>query len=169
VLRRLSKICDWKRERRVTLNLRICHELSRQGRVVCAISVSGRETSKDSLRAVREGSDVPVAICKRLTTQEPEELPCLVWHPERTTTTRRYSRFHIEPLQQVSSPLDEALSTPQLGMPPRLPRRLAGRIWVTCTSLLIAFIVYSSQLCIIYPWYGSELSVDLLLLLGPFK
>jgi len=44
-------------------------------------------------------------------------------------TTQTYSRYHIEPLQQVSSLSDEALSTPQLGMPPRLLQRLAGRIW----------------------------------------
>jgi len=60
-------------------------------------------------------------------------------------TTRRYSRYDIEPSQRVSSLSDEALSTPQLGMPLRLPQRLAGRIWVTCTSLLIAFIAYPSQ------------------------
>ncbi|KZS93474.1 zf-DHHC-domain-containing protein [Sistotremastrum niveocremeum HHB9708] len=47
--------------------------------------------------------------------------------------------------------------------------RLTGRIWVTCTSLLIAFISYSSQIFIIWPWYGHELSLDLIYLLGPFN
>ncbi|KAF8585118.1 zf-DHHC-domain-containing protein [Ramaria rubella] len=47
--------------------------------------------------------------------------------------------------------------------------RLFGRIWVTCTTLLIAFIAYSVQIFVIYPWYGSEISIDLLKLLGPFN
>jgi hypothetical protein len=47
--------------------------------------------------------------------------------------------------------------------------KLLGRIVVGLTSSLIAFIAYSSQLFIIWPWYGRELSVDLLLLLVPFK
>lgn len=52
---------------------------------------------------------------------------------------------------------------------PRPPQTIAGKIWVTGVTLLIAFITYSSQIFIIWPWYGSTLSVDLLLLLGPFK
>ncbi|KAF8527561.1 zf-DHHC-domain-containing protein [Hysterangium stoloniferum] len=45
----------------------------------------------------------------------------------------------------------------------------AGRIWVTGTTLLIAFIAYSVQVFVIYPWYGSEISIDLLKLLVPFN
>ncbi|KAL5535991.1 PFA4_3 [Sanghuangporus sanghuang] len=47
--------------------------------------------------------------------------------------------------------------------------RLLGRIWVGFTTCLIAFIAYSSQIFIIWPWYGRELSVDLLTLLLPFN
>jgi hypothetical protein len=48
-------------------------------------------------------------------------------------------------------------------------RSLAGKIWITGTSSLIAFIAYSSQIFVIWPWYGYEISVDLLVLLVPFK
>jgi palmitoyltransferase len=41
--------------------------------------------------------------------------------------------------------------------------RLAG------TILLISFISFSSQIWVIWPWYGRELSVDLIKLLVPFK
>jgi palmitoyltransferase len=44
-----------------------------------------------------------------------------------------------------------------------LTARLAG------TILLISFISFSSQIGVIWPWYGRELSVDLLKLLLPFK
>jgi hypothetical protein len=37
------------------------------------------------------------------------------------------------------------------------------------TSLLISFISYTSQIWVIWPWYGRTLSVDLLKLLIPFK
>ena len=47
--------------------------------------------------------------------------------------------------------------------------RLLGRIVVGATLSLISFIAYSSQIFIIWPWYGRELSVDLITLLGPFK
>ena len=47
--------------------------------------------------------------------------------------------------------------------------RLLGRIVVGATLFLISFIAYSSQIFIIWPWYGRELSVDLITLLGPFK
>lgn len=40
---------------------------------------------------------------------------------------------------------------------------------MTFTVLLISFISYSSQIFLIWPWYGSVLSVDLLKLLLPFK
>jgi palmitoyltransferase ZDHHC6 len=43
------------------------------------------------------------------------------------------------------------------------------RLVVGLTVSLIAFISYSSQISIIWPWYGREVSVDLLFLLGPFK
>ena len=44
-----------------------------------------------------------------------------------------------------------------------------GRIVVGITLCLISFIAYSSQIFIIWPWYGRELSVELLTLLVPFK
>ena len=47
--------------------------------------------------------------------------------------------------------------------------RLLGRVVVGLTLLLICFISYSSQIFIIWPWYGSALSVELLYLLLPFK
>ena len=47
--------------------------------------------------------------------------------------------------------------------------RLLGRVWVAFTTSLIAFISYSSQIFVIWPWYGRELSVELLQLLLPFK
>ncbi|KAH8110616.1 zf-DHHC-domain-containing protein [Phellopilus nigrolimitatus] len=47
--------------------------------------------------------------------------------------------------------------------------RLLGRIWVGFTVSLIAFIAYSSQIFIIWPWYGRVLTVDLLTLLLPFN
>ncbi|KAI0778969.1 zf-DHHC-domain-containing protein [Trametes elegans] len=47
--------------------------------------------------------------------------------------------------------------------------RLTGRLFVFFTTCLIAFIAYSSQIFIIWPWYGRELSVELLELLLPFN
>lgn len=47
--------------------------------------------------------------------------------------------------------------------------RLLGRLFVCGTLFLITFIGYSSQIFIIWPWYGRELSVELLTLLIPFK
>lgn len=47
--------------------------------------------------------------------------------------------------------------------------RLTGRLFVGFTLFLISFISYSSQIFIIWPWYGRELSVELLMLLVPFK
>lgn len=47
--------------------------------------------------------------------------------------------------------------------------KLIGRIFVCFTIVLISFNGYSSQLFIIWPWYGREVSVDLLKLLIPFK
>ncbi|KIJ53486.1 hypothetical protein M422DRAFT_154773 [Sphaerobolus stellatus SS14] len=46
---------------------------------------------------------------------------------------------------------------------------IIGRVWVTFTSLLIGFIAFSVQIFVIWPWYGSELSIDILKLLGPFN
>lgn len=46
-------------------------------------------------------------------------------------------------------------------------QELTGRVFGT--SLLISFISYSSQIWVIWPWYGRTLSVDLLKLLVPFK
>lgn len=42
-------------------------------------------------------------------------------------------------------------------------------VWVTVTTALIGFISYSSQIFVFYPWYGSELSWELLQVLIPFK
>ncbi|WRT67380.1 uncharacterized protein IL334_004351 [Kwoniella shivajii] len=44
-----------------------------------------------------------------------------------------------------------------------------GRLWVGGTSLLISFISFSSQIFVVWPWYGRALSVDLLKLLVPFN
>ncbi|KZT73329.1 zf-DHHC-domain-containing protein [Daedalea quercina L-15889] len=47
--------------------------------------------------------------------------------------------------------------------------RLLGRLFVGFTTALICFIAYSPQIFIIWPWYGRELSVELLALLIPFN
>ena len=47
--------------------------------------------------------------------------------------------------------------------------KFLGRIFVCFTIVLISFNGYSSQLFIIWPWYGREVSVDLLKVLVPFK
>ncbi|KAI0756348.1 zf-DHHC-domain-containing protein [Daedaleopsis nitida] len=47
--------------------------------------------------------------------------------------------------------------------------RLTGRLFVFFTTLLISFIAYSSQIFVIWPWYGREFSVELLQLLVPFN
>jgi hypothetical protein len=47
--------------------------------------------------------------------------------------------------------------------------RLLGRIGVGFVCALIAFIAYSVQIFVIWPWYGRVLSVELILLLAPFK
>ncbi|WWC60858.1 uncharacterized protein I303_103434 [Kwoniella dejecticola CBS 10117] len=44
-----------------------------------------------------------------------------------------------------------------------------GTVWVIGTSLLISFISFSSQIFVVWPWYGREVSVDLLKLLLPFN
>ncbi|OCF55869.1 palmitoyltransferase PFA4 [Kwoniella mangroviensis CBS 10435] len=44
-----------------------------------------------------------------------------------------------------------------------------GRAWVIGTSLLISFISFSSQIFVVWPWYGRVISVDLLKLLVPFN
>ncbi|KAF9015709.1 palmitoyltransferase PFA4 [Cyathus striatus] len=44
-----------------------------------------------------------------------------------------------------------------------------GWLIVNFVLLLISFIAYSSQIFIIWPWYGQELSVELLVLLVPFN
>ncbi len=44
-----------------------------------------------------------------------------------------------------------------------------GRLIVNFVLCLICFIAYSSQIFIIWPWYGSVLSVELINLLLPFK
>ncbi|TCD71190.1 Palmitoyltransferase [Steccherinum ochraceum] len=47
--------------------------------------------------------------------------------------------------------------------------RRTGRLFVVFVIFLISFIAYSSQIFIIWPWYGGELSIDLLKLLVPFN
>ncbi|KAK2461444.1 hypothetical protein APHAL10511_005907 [Amanita phalloides] len=44
-----------------------------------------------------------------------------------------------------------------------------GRVFVALVLCLISFIAYSSQFFIIWPWYGSAWSIDLLKLLLPFN
>lgn len=47
--------------------------------------------------------------------------------------------------------------------------KLLGRLFVGFTIMLISFNGYSSQIFIIWPWYGREASLDLLKLIVPFK
>ncbi|KAI9438436.1 zf-DHHC-domain-containing protein [Lactarius psammicola] len=47
--------------------------------------------------------------------------------------------------------------------------RLLGRLVVAFTTALICFISYTPQFFIIWPWYGRELSIQLLSLLIPFN
>ncbi|EMD34715.1 hypothetical protein CERSUDRAFT_116907 [Gelatoporia subvermispora B] len=47
--------------------------------------------------------------------------------------------------------------------------RLSGRLFVGCTTALICFISYSPQIFVVWPWYGSELSTELLSLIIPFN
>ena len=47
--------------------------------------------------------------------------------------------------------------------------KFLGRFFVCFTIFLISFNGYSSQIFIIWPWYGREVSVDLLKLIIPFK
>ncbi|KAI0275196.1 DHHC palmitoyltransferase-domain-containing protein [Gloeopeniophorella convolvens] len=47
--------------------------------------------------------------------------------------------------------------------------RLLGRLVVSFTTGLICFISYTPQIFIIWPWYGREVSVELLNLLIPFN
>jgi hypothetical protein len=47
--------------------------------------------------------------------------------------------------------------------------RLLGRIGVGFVCALIAFIAYSVQIFVVWPWYGRVLSVELVALLAPFK
>ena len=44
-----------------------------------------------------------------------------------------------------------------------------GHLVVALTLSLICFISYSSQIFVIWPWYGGVLSMELLTLLMPFK
>ncbi|KAI0726908.1 zf-DHHC-domain-containing protein [Fomitopsis betulina] len=46
---------------------------------------------------------------------------------------------------------------------------LLGKLFVIFVTLLICFIGYSSQIFVIWPWYGSVLSVELISLLVPFN
>ncbi|KAF9270650.1 zf-DHHC-domain-containing protein [Marasmius fiardii PR-910] len=46
---------------------------------------------------------------------------------------------------------------------------LLGTLIVNFVLCLICFIAYSSQIFIIWPWYGNEISVELLVLLIPFN
>ncbi|KAK0456084.1 palmitoyltransferase PFA4 [Armillaria borealis] len=49
------------------------------------------------------------------------------------------------------------------------PSSFLGRLVVNLTLCLICFIAYSSQIFVIWPWYGRALSVDLICLLLPFN
>ncbi|OWT41413.1 palmitoyltransferase PFA4 [Cryptococcus neoformans Bt1] len=44
-----------------------------------------------------------------------------------------------------------------------------SRVWVGGTVILISFIAFSSQIFVIWPWYGREISLDLLKLLVPLN
>ncbi|KAF7303195.1 Palmitoyltransferase PFA4 [Mycena kentingensis (nom. inval.)] len=46
---------------------------------------------------------------------------------------------------------------------------LLGQVVVNFVLLLICFIAYSSQIFVIWPWYGRVLSVELIVLLLPFN
>ncbi|KAF8625214.1 hypothetical protein AX15_005516 [Amanita polypyramis BW_CC] len=50
-----------------------------------------------------------------------------------------------------------------------MPRGFLGRLVVALVLSLISFIAYSSQIFVIWPWYGSVWSVDLVKLLLPFN
>ncbi|KZT62662.1 zf-DHHC-domain-containing protein [Calocera cornea HHB12733] len=47
--------------------------------------------------------------------------------------------------------------------------RILGRVLATSTCVLIAFIAYSSQVFLFFPWYGSVISVDFLWAMVPFN
>ncbi|KAH7105036.1 zf-DHHC-domain-containing protein [Auriculariales sp. MPI-PUGE-AT-0066] len=47
--------------------------------------------------------------------------------------------------------------------------RLWGRVWVGFTTSLIAFIAYTSQIFVIWPWYGRTFSAELFQMLVPFN
>ncbi|KAF7784158.1 hypothetical protein Agabi119p4_323 [Agaricus bisporus var. burnettii] len=47
--------------------------------------------------------------------------------------------------------------------------RIVGLLIVNFVLSLISFIAYSSQIFVIWPWYGRELSVELITLLLPFN
>ncbi|KAF8336502.1 DHHC palmitoyltransferase-domain-containing protein [Cantharellus anzutake] len=47
--------------------------------------------------------------------------------------------------------------------------KLTGRLWVSFTLFLITFIAYSSQIFVFWPWFGREVTVALLVSLGPFN
>ncbi|KAF8324127.1 zf-DHHC-domain-containing protein [Clavulina sp. PMI_390] len=47
--------------------------------------------------------------------------------------------------------------------------KLVERLWVGGTTSLIGFIAYTSQIFVLWPWYGREFSVQLLSVLGPFN
>lgn len=87
----------------------------------------------------------------------PERQNCVV----SCVNVLNHDHYHdrcIEPTQtQVSSAF-----LVQMG-------RLTGRLFVGFTTCLISFIAYSSQIFVIWPWYGRALSIQLLSLLIPFK
>ncbi|KAH9932044.1 zf-DHHC-domain-containing protein [Epithele typhae] len=47
--------------------------------------------------------------------------------------------------------------------------RITDRLFVVFTTSLIGFIAYSSQIFVIWPWYGRVLSIELIQLLLPFN
>ena len=60
----------------------------------------------------------------------------------------------------------------QISISPSAPPsmgKIVGYIFIGFVSFLISFISYSSQIFVIWPWYGYVLSVELILLLVPFK
>lgn len=84
----------------------------------------------------------------------------------------RHNLLFLSFLSHLIHPFFLLLSAHDGRLGPRMVRSLRQHCTnrrVIGTSCLIAFIAYSSQIFIIWPWYGSVLSVDLLKLLVPFK
>lgn len=87
-------------------------------------------------------------------------LYCDLCHAGKT-----YYASQAEPFRTFPSTLSQR---PQPSFSTRMGE-LLGKLFVIFVTLLICFIGYSSQIFVIWPWYGSALSVELISLLVPFK